>query len=120
MKAPVIISAVNFLKEESQWNHPHSINSSGIPKAGCFQLLIALVVAVLFAWSGSTLEFNDVKQNGIQVAKNILLGILHPDRELLFNFTKTGIAYLLFETICIAFLGTVVGAVLAIPFSFRR
>jgi phosphonate transport system permease protein len=64
------------------------------------------------------IELNGVKQNGIQVAKNILKGILQPDTKLLFNLTKTGVAYLLFETICIAFLGTVVGAILAIPFSF--
>ncbi len=88
------------------------------PKNWLFKILIALIIAALFAWSGSMLEFNDVKQNGLKVAKNILSGILHPDTELLFNFTKTGVAYLLFETICIAFLGTVVGAILAIPFSF--
>ncbi len=88
------------------------------PKNWMYKILIALIVAALFAWSGSMLEFNDLKQNGIQVAKNILSGILHPDTDLLFNITKTGVAYLLFETICIAFLGTVVGAILAIPFSF--
>lgn len=88
------------------------------PKSWMYKILIALIVAALFAWSGSMLEFNDVKQNGIQVAKNIISGILHPDTKLLFNFTKTGVTYLLFETICIAFLGTVVGAILAIPFSF--
>ena len=37
---------------------------------------------------------------------------------LLFNFTTSGVAYLLLETMCIAFLGTIVGAVLSIPLSF--
>lgn len=88
------------------------------PKKWLFSIMIALIAAALFVWSGSALEFNDIKQNGLQVAKNIITGILHPDTALLFNFTKTGVAYLLFETICIAFLGTIVGAILAIPFSF--
>lgn len=88
------------------------------PKNWIYQIIIALVVVVLFTWSGSAVEFNDIKQNGLQVAKNILKGILHPDTTLLFDFTTSGVAYLLFETVCIAFLGTVVGAILAIPFSF--
>lgn len=88
------------------------------PKNWLSKILVALVVVALFAWSGSMLEFNELRQNGLVIAKNILSGILHPDTELLFNLTKTGVAYLLFETICIAFLGTVVGAILAIPFSF--
>ncbi|OON96487.1 MAG: phosphonate ABC transporter, permease protein PhnE, partial [Epulopiscium sp. Nele67-Bin005] len=45
-------------------------------------------------------------------------GIFTPDMDLLFNFTEQGVPYLLLETICIAFLGTVVGAILAIPISF--
>lgn len=35
-----------------------------------------------------------------------------------FNLTKQGVPYLLLETICIAFLGTVVGAIISIPFAF--
>lgn len=88
------------------------------PKNWLFKLLAAFAAAALFAWSGSMLEFKELKSNGLVIAGNILSGILHPDMDLLFNLTKTGVAYLLFETICIAFLGTVVGAVLAIPFSF--
>jgi len=37
---------------------------------------------------------------------------------LLFNFTSSGVLYLLIETIAIAFLGTIVGAILAIPLAF--
>src|SRR5690606_16910448 len=55
--------------------------------------------------------------NGWTVAKNILLGLVQPDTELLFNVTN-GVPYLLLETIAIAFLGTIVGAILAIPLAF--
>lgn len=88
------------------------------PKAWIYQILIAFLIVILFVWSGSAVELKEVKQNGLKVAKNILLGILHPDTKLLFDLTTSGVAYLLFETICIAFLGTIVGAILAIPFSF--
>lgn len=88
------------------------------PKNWVYKIIIVLVVVILFTWSGSAVELTDIKQNGLKVAKNILNGILHPDTALLFNFTTSGVTYLLFETVCIAFLGTVVGGVLAIPFSF--
>ncbi len=88
------------------------------PKSWILKLCIGLAVAGLFAWSGSAVELDNVQQNGLEVAQNILLGILHPDTELLFNLTTQGVPYLLLETVCIAFLGTIVGAILAIPFSF--
>lgn len=77
-----------------------------------------VLILLILAWSMSMLELNNTKHNGLEIAKNILLGIVHPDTTLLFNLTKTGVPYLLFETICIAFLGTIVGAVLSIPISF--
>jgi phosphonate transport system permease protein len=88
------------------------------PKKWLYQMLTLLIVVILIAWSGSAVEINGGKQTGLTIAKNIILGIFHPDTELLFNFTTDGVAYLLFETVCIAFLGTIVGAILAIPFSF--
>ncbi|MDF2869103.1 MAG: phosphonate transporter, inner rane subunit [Anaerocolumna sp.] len=88
------------------------------PKTWLYQIVTILIVAVLIAWSGSAVEISGGKQSGLTVAKNIILGIFHPDTALLFNFTTDGVAYLLFETVCIAFLGTIVGAILAIPFSF--
>ena len=88
------------------------------PKTWPAKLAVALVIAVLLAWSSSTLELKDVGGSGLSVAVNILSGILHPSTELLFNFTSSGVAYLLLETLCIAFLGTIVGAVISIPLSF--
>jgi phosphonate transport system permease protein len=88
------------------------------PKKWLYQIITLLVVVLLIIWSGSAVEISGGKQSGLTIAKNIILGIVHPDTALLFNFTTDGVAYLLFETVCIAFLGTVVGAILAIPFSF--
>ena len=86
------------------------------PKTWIWKLLLAFLVAGLMAWSSSTVTFTTAG-SGLEVAGNILSGIFHPGTKLLFNFTTSGVAYLLLETLCIAFLGTIVGAVISVPFS---
>ena len=88
------------------------------PRRWVFELAVALVVVVLLVWSGSAVETAGTTQNGAVIAWNILAGIFHPDTDLLFNFTTQGVPYLLLETICIAFLGTIVGAIISIPLAF--
>ncbi|MBS5939048.1 phosphonate ABC transporter, permease protein PhnE [Clostridium sp.] len=88
------------------------------PNYWLWKLVVAIIIAILLAWSGTTININELTNNGFKIASNILSGIFHPDTNLLFNFTTSGVAYLLLETVCIAFLGTVVGAVLAIQLSF--
>ncbi|WP_099458732.1 phosphonate ABC transporter, permease protein PhnE [Paenibacillus crassostreae] len=81
-------------------------------------LLITVIVLIIFVWSTSAVQLDNVTANGLSIAKNILLGLIQPDTELLFNLTTGGVLYLLLETMAIAFLGTIVGAVLAIPLAF--
>ena len=88
------------------------------PKKWMLQIISALIFVVLMAWSSSTLNFNGVTEGGSDVVKSILGGIFKPDTKLLFSFTNQGVLYLLLETMCIAFLGTIVGAILAIPIAF--
>lgn len=82
------------------------------------RLIVTLIIVGIITWSGTTIHFNEISKNGLTIAKNIFLGIFNPDKELLFNLTTTGVPYLLLETMCIAFLGTIVGAIIAIPFAF--
>ena len=51
--------------------------------------------------------------------RNMLDGFLHPDWSFFFSTGKDGLFYLLLETVCIAFIGTVIGAVLSIRLSFE-
>ena len=88
------------------------------PKKWILQIISALIFVVLMAWSSSTLNFNGLTEGGSDVVKSILGGIFKPDTKLLFSFTNQGVLYLLLETMCIAFLGTIVGAILAIPIAF--
>ena len=88
------------------------------PKTWIFQIVTALIFVILVAWSSGTVKFTGLAEGGMDVAKNIIGGIFKPDTELLFNLTNQGVPYLLLETMCIAFLGTIVGAILAIPIAF--
>ncbi len=88
------------------------------PRAWAVKLAVALLIAILIAWSSSTVHLDIPAGGGLQVASSILAGIFRPDTALLFNFTTSGVAYLLLETMCIAFLGTIVGAVLSVPLAF--
>lgn len=88
------------------------------PRRWIFELAVAVVVVALLIWSGSAVETAGTTQNGAVIAWNILAGIFHPDTDLLFNFTTQGVPYLLLETICIAFLGTIVGAIISVPLAF--
>lgn len=85
------------------------------PKTWYAKIIVALIVAALLAWSLSTVQSTGSNGSGLSVAGKIISGIFHPDTGLLFDLFTSGVAYLLLETMCIAFLGTIVGAVLSIP-----
>nr|WP_306798741.1 phosphonate ABC transporter, permease protein PhnE [Oceanobacillus saliphilus] len=88
------------------------------PKNYKYLFSVSIILCILFIWSLSTVELRQLDSSGLIIASNIILGILNPDLELLFNFTSSGVAYLLIETIAIAFLGTIIGSILAIPLAF--
>ncbi len=78
-----------------------------------------LVVVLLIAVSVPYVDYNGLTDYGQEIAKSIIYGIIQPDLSLLFDFSTTeAVPYLLLETACIAFLGTLVGSVLALPFAF--
>ena len=81
-------------------------------------MLIVLIVVLLIGWSGSALEFKGVTKVGSEVAKGVFYGIFSPDKDLLFGSKNTDVPYLLLQTMAIAVLGTLFGAILAIPFAF--
>ena len=88
------------------------------PRLWWLYTLIILIVAALLTWSGTAVEFKGFANKGIEVAKGVGYGLTHPDTKLLFNLTTEGVPYQLFQTIAIAVLGTIIGGILAVPFSF--
>jgi len=87
------------------------------PKTWGVKLIIALIFAGLIAWSSSTVSFR-IEDGSSDIAKNIMASIFKPNLDFLLNFTNKGVPYLLLETMCIAFLGTIVGAVFSLPLAF--
>lgn len=88
------------------------------PHKWLLYLGIVIVIAVLIGWSASDLSFTGMTATGTEVAKGVLHGVFHPDTKLLFGTGDSDVPYLLMQTIAIAVLGTLFGAILAIPFAF--
>lgn len=89
------------------------------PNSKSYILVVGILFLGMLLWSLTAVNGRDVgMEGGGKIASNIISGIFHPDKELLFNMTKSGVLYMLFETICIAFLGTIIGAIISIPLSF--
>lgn len=80
--------------------------------------VISAILLLLFVWSLSAVDLQNMKSSGLSIASNIIIGILNPDLDLLLTFTTQGVPYLLVETISIAILGTMIGTFLAIPLAF--
>ena len=70
-------------------------------------------------WSAADIKFTGLTATGTEVAKGVLHGVFHPDTNLMFGTTNTDVPYLLLQTMAIAVLGTLFGAILAIPFELR-
>lgn len=81
------------------------------------KILTVAILIFIMLWAGKSIVYNGFKENGMDIARNILSGILHPDMNMLMDF-KAGVPYLLLETVSIALLGTIIGAILAVPISF--
>ena len=103
------------------------------PRRWWLYTLIVLVVALILFWSASGVQYKGIANKGSEVAQGIVRGLASPNWDLLLgriteNTTTTkilgitvsteGVPYLLFQTIAIAFLGTIIGGLLAVPISF--
>ncbi|GAB2025014.1 phosphonate ABC transporter, permease protein PhnE [Lactovum odontotermitis] len=88
------------------------------PRRMAYISLIVVIVLGLCWWSSSSLSGIHMTSQGVRMAQSVLDGIIHPDTKLLFEMGTQGVPYLLLQTIAIAILGTIVGAIIAIPLSF--
>ncbi len=88
------------------------------PKRWWMYTLIVLMLTIILGWSSTAIEFKGIAAKGAEVAYGIVYGIFHPDTNLLWTLSPDGVPFLLLETVGIAVLGTLIGGLLAIPFSF--
>ena len=83
------------------------------------KVVISILALLLVIYLGTqTIELKNVNQKGLEIAINIMKGIFQPSLALITDMSKSGLAYMLLETIAIAFLGTIVGMTLALPLAF--
>ncbi|SDB83538.1 phosphonate transport system permease protein [Pelagirhabdus alkalitolerans] len=82
-----------------------------------YTIVLMAILSGLMIWSVSDLSVA-LDERGMIIARNILTGLVNPDLAFLFSLTNQGVFYLLMETIAIAFLGTILGAFLAVPLAF--
>jgi len=91
----------------------------------------ALPIAIILAlsiWSISAIEFEGINDAGLKAVSNIIKYFFWPDAnpdpekhvlaKYLFSLEKFAVPYLMYETIMIAFVGTLIGAIISIPFAF--
>ena len=88
------------------------------PKKLWVRVLVFVILLVLVLWSADGITYKGIAAKGSEVAYGIVYGLTHPDLNLLFDTTTSGVFYLTAQTVAIAILGTIFGAILAIPFSF--
>jgi len=88
------------------------------PKAWILNLSIFFFLCFIVYLAMPYIPYNGIQEKSINIAKSILYGITQPDFSYFLDFKKDALPYLLLETIAIAFLGTLIGAVFAMPFAF--
>ena len=79
---------------------------------------LAIVTILLIVWSCTGIDFGGIKQTAGQIAGAIFSGIFHPDWSYVYNGTGEDLVSQLWDTVCIAFLGTFISAIISLPFAF--
>ena len=78
----------------------------------------AILTIALIIWSCIGIDFSGIKATAAQIAGAIFSGILHPDWSYVYNGSGEDLVSQLWQTICIAFLGTFISAIISLPFAF--
>jgi phosphonate transport system permease protein len=79
---------------------------------------IWLVTLIVVIWGFSGLEFDGIRETAGQISKAIFRGLIHPDWGYVYLPEGEDLLRGLLDTAAIAVLGTVISAVLCVPFAF--
>ncbi|MDR0268187.1 phosphonate ABC transporter, permease protein PhnE [Paenibacillus sp.] len=80
--------------------------------------LITLIVIAVYYWSAQGIHFEGIQGTAGTVSKSILQGFLHPDWSFVYIPEGEDLLRGLLDTLVISILGTVIAAVVCIPFAF--
>jgi phosphonate transport system permease protein len=88
------------------------------PKKWIYNLVLygAIIGTIIYSFVASEIQFRDT--NLFFAFQSMVNGFLNPNLDFLFGLDDASIPYLTLETISIAFVGTFIAAILAVPFGF--
>lgn len=88
------------------------------PRKSPFRLVIVIALALVYIWALSGVPMGGFKETAGQVTKAIVAGIFSPDWNFVYLPEGEDLLRGLLDTLAISVLGTVISAVLCIPFAF--
>ncbi len=87
------------------------------PRHALRNVVVFLGIFILLVWSLDVFVFQGVSESGAIIARNILRALFEPNLEAFLSFNVDSVWYLMFETLGIALLGTLLGGILSLPFA---
>ncbi|WP_204120111.1 phosphonate ABC transporter, permease protein PhnE [Levilactobacillus wangkuiensis] len=81
-------------------------------------LLWVVVIGALYDWTISGLKFTGLQESAGVVSRSIMAGLVHPQWSYVYDGSGEDLVSLILQTLAIAFLGTIVSAVISVPFAF--
>lgn len=88
------------------------------PKRWVKVLCSTIVLAIILIPCIMQIDWEGINAGAGNVVNKIINGIFHPDMAFATNLSDTGLLNLMLQTLAIGFLGTLIGAVIALPLSF--
>lgn len=88
------------------------------PKKTLRNIIVISIILFITVWSFDSINYPGVFSEGINIAINLFRALFNPMWNKMFSFAVDSIPVLMFETLGIAFLGTILGAIFSLPFAF--
>lgn len=88
------------------------------PRKNPLRWVIVLLLILVYAWALAGVPFTGFKETAAQIMKAIVAGIFSPDWDFVYLPEGEDLLRGLLDTLAISVLGTVISAVLCIPFAF--
>lgn len=115
----VIVVAIDLVSSRIRSYLLHgSIRPVSPGRSKAVRITAAAAAAALFLWSLKGINFTGLQPTTWTITKNMLLGLMQPDWSYVYNPEGEDLIRNILLTLAIAFLGTVVSAVICIPFAF--
>ena len=80
-------------------------------------ILFLSVLGILLIYSAISIDYSGLSTFSLSMGLDVLKGLSHPDWSFVYDGSREDLVSLLLLTIGIAFLGTTIGTILAIPFT---